>query len=350
MFDSLFGTEMPLAVKFFLAFVVVLGLILGFAWAVRRFGTGRLGANSRGRQPRLAVIDHATVDGRRRLILVRRDNVEHLLMIGGPTDVVVEPNIVRAVAAPRDVPAGRPTAGIEALTRAIPLPDSGSNGAWPLQPEPLAPRPLPRVEPLPDDLPQRSLQPLQPSFEPPPRPQRDTLSALADELSTRPSPPRSRPAPMVRPQPAEPEQESIAESRQEPRPEPRQESRNEPRFEPRKPSAPPAPAAAPPAPAPADAEAASAADQSLADMAQRLEAALRKPNAAAESRAPSTPPRAGPAPEQPAPAATASPPRVPRPSEPKPARPESKPAESKTALYDSLEQEMASLLGRPTKT
>jgi len=358
MLDSLFGTEMPLAVKFFLAFVVVLGLILGFAWAVRRFGTGRLGASSRGRQPRLAVIDHATVDGRRRLILVRRDNVEHLLMIGGPTDVVVEPNIVRAVAAPRDVPAGRPTAGIEALTRAIPLPDSGSNGAWPLQPEPLAPRPLPRVEPLPDDLPQRSLQPLQPSLEPPPRPQRDTLSALADELSTRPSPPRGRPAPMVRPQPAEPEQETIAEARQEPRqeprPEPRQESRNEPRFEPRKPSAPPAPApaaaAAPPASAPADAEAASAADQSLADMAQRLEAALRKPNAAAESRAPSAPPRAGPAPEQPAPAAAAPPPRVPRPSEPKPARPEAKPAESKTALYDSLEQEMASLLGRPTKT
>ncbi len=156
MFDSLFGTEMPLAVKFFLAFVVVLGLILGFAWAVRRFGTGRLGANSRGRQPRLAVIDHATVDGRRRLILVRRDNVEHLLMIGGPTDVVVEPNIVRAVAAPRDVPAGRPTAGMEALTRAHP-----AAGKWIERRVAAAagtasrPRPLPRVEPLPDDLPQR---------------------------------------------------------------------------------------------------------------------------------------------------------------------------------------------------
>ena len=31
----------------------------------------------------------------RRLVLVRRDNVEHLLLIGGPTDVVVEPNIDR---------------------------------------------------------------------------------------------------------------------------------------------------------------------------------------------------------------------------------------------------------------
>ena len=126
MFDTLFGAEMPLAVRFFLAFLIVLGLIGVTAWAVRRFGAGRLGgASARGRQPRLAVIDYASVDGRRRLILVRRDNVEHLLMIGGPTDVVVEPNIVRAVAAPRDL-GSRPAAGIEALPRAIPLPENGN--------------------------------------------------------------------------------------------------------------------------------------------------------------------------------------------------------------------------------
>ncbi|MGC1780444.1 MAG: flagellar biosynthetic protein FliO, partial [Xanthobacteraceae bacterium] len=84
---------MPLAVRFFLAFLVVLALIGVAAWAVRRFGAGRLGSSTaRGRQPRLAVIDYASVDGRRRLILVRRDNVEHLLMIGGPSDIVVEPN------------------------------------------------------------------------------------------------------------------------------------------------------------------------------------------------------------------------------------------------------------------
>ena len=158
MFDSLFGAEMPLAVRFFLAFLVVLGLIGAAAWAVRRFGSGRLGANTRGRQPRLAVIDYASVDGRRRLVLVRRDNVEHLLMIGGPTDVVVEPNIVRAVAAPRDVPAPRPAAGIDALPRAIPLPENGSNGSWPLQPEHAgSSRPSPRLEPLSDELPSRAV-------------------------------------------------------------------------------------------------------------------------------------------------------------------------------------------------
>src|SRR5512146_425571 len=96
MFD-LFGSEIPLAARFFIAFLVVLALIGVTAWLVRRFGSGKLGnAAARGRQPRLAVIDAATVDARRRLVLIRRDNIEHLLMIGGPTDVVIEPNIVRA--------------------------------------------------------------------------------------------------------------------------------------------------------------------------------------------------------------------------------------------------------------
>ena len=46
MFD-LFGAEMPLAVRFFLAFLIVLGLIGATAWAVRRFGSGRLGGTAR---------------------------------------------------------------------------------------------------------------------------------------------------------------------------------------------------------------------------------------------------------------------------------------------------------------
>ncbi|MEZ5818045.1 MAG: flagellar biosynthetic protein FliO [Hyphomicrobiaceae bacterium] len=42
---------------------------------------------------RLAVVEHASVDGRRKLVLVRRDNVEHLIMTGGPVDVVIETGI-----------------------------------------------------------------------------------------------------------------------------------------------------------------------------------------------------------------------------------------------------------------
>ncbi|WP_200914744.1 flagellar biosynthetic protein FliO, partial [Bradyrhizobium viridifuturi] len=115
-------------ITFVLAFVVVLALIGVTAWLVRRFAGNRLGANAnRGRMPRLAVIDAAAVDGRRRLVLVRRDNIEHLLMIGGPTDIVVEPNIVRAMPG-RDQMSSRPAVAADAAPpRVAPLPDAAWN-------------------------------------------------------------------------------------------------------------------------------------------------------------------------------------------------------------------------------
>src|ERR1700716_597923 len=110
---------------FFFSFLAVLALIGVAAWLVRRFAGNRLGANTnRGRMPRLAVIDAAAVDGRRRLGLVRRDNIEHLLVIGGPTDIVVEPNIVRAMPGRDQIPQ-RPGVGSAEPPRMAPLPDAG---------------------------------------------------------------------------------------------------------------------------------------------------------------------------------------------------------------------------------
>jgi hypothetical protein len=47
-----------------------------------------------GRAGRLGVVETIAVDSRRRLLLVRRDGVEHLLLIGGAADLVVENGIV----------------------------------------------------------------------------------------------------------------------------------------------------------------------------------------------------------------------------------------------------------------
>ncbi|MGO8924717.1 MAG: flagellar biosynthetic protein FliO [Xanthobacteraceae bacterium] len=320
---------MPLPVQFLLSFLIILGVIGAIWWIVRRFGSGRLGASTRGRQPRLAVIDYASVDNRRRLILVRRDNVEHLLMIGGPSDIVVEPNIVRAVPAARDV--GRAPAGIEAITRAIPLPDNGG-GSWPLQPEANGgSRPGARPDAQHGELPGR------PQPEPGPR-QRDTLAALADELSTRTTPQQRNRGNVGEP------------PRQDQRQDQRQDPRAEPRLEPRKPAQPAAPSSPPPSIATGGGEAAAGGDQNLADMAQRLEAALRKP--ASEARSPAGQARPPAASDQPARSdSLPPPPRNPRGSEQRPAPPEAnKPNQNKTAIYDTLEQEMANLLGRPPKS
>src|SRR5215472_10327281 len=62
--DTLFGEgQSGLKILFFVIVAVAL-LALAF-WLLRRFGGQRLGGGAtRGRQPRLAVIDQATVDGR----------------------------------------------------------------------------------------------------------------------------------------------------------------------------------------------------------------------------------------------------------------------------------------------
>src|SRR6201986_3054374 len=113
-----------------LIFVGIVAMMAVAALLVRRFAGNRLGANTqRGRMPRLAVIDAAAVDGRRRLVLVRRDNVEHLLMIGGPTDIEVEPNNVRAIPGRDQLPPRPAVASPDAQQqRVAPLPDPAGWG------------------------------------------------------------------------------------------------------------------------------------------------------------------------------------------------------------------------------
>jgi flagellar protein FliO/FliZ len=81
--------------------LILLGAAIAAAFlAYRTYMFGDSGFNLGGLlfrprpEPRLGVIEQAPVDSRRRLVLVRRDDVEHLIMTGGPVDVVIETNIV----------------------------------------------------------------------------------------------------------------------------------------------------------------------------------------------------------------------------------------------------------------
>jgi flagellar protein FliO/FliZ len=350
MMDFLFGADMPLAVRFFFAFVIVLALIGGTAFLVRRFGGERLGASSsRGRQPRLAVIDAAAVDGRRRLILIRRDNVEHLLMIGGPSDVVVEANIVRAAAPARDAAGPRPPAApADAQARPVPI---GEGNMWPLQPEP-APAPRPPRQPAMDE-PMQWNEPEPPAM--PPLPQRRAEARPEPRSEMRPEP-RSE----VRPEPrmVDPLAGLAAELARVQSEPPGPKARPQRERDITRPRVPQPERIRPAGPPSADEQGASTPDQNLAEMAQRLEAALRRPKPAeprppeAVSRPATTTPAHEPRPEPaPAPAvAEAAPPHEDAPpaaaqQQPAPARAAA--AKPQKSVYDSLEQEMASLLGRP---
>ncbi|MEL4373955.1 hypothetical protein [Brucella cytisi] len=92
--SGIVGESAANIVGFILIFAIILGGIFVVLSIIRRFSGGTFVSNGRTRQPRLSVMDAAAVDSRRKLVLIRRDDVEHLLLIGGPTDVVVEQNIV----------------------------------------------------------------------------------------------------------------------------------------------------------------------------------------------------------------------------------------------------------------
>ncbi len=81
--------EFDTYLRFALALILVLGLIALLAWVLRRFGTGvKL---QRGR--RLGIVEVQALGPRHRLILLRRDQVEHLVIVGPHSETVIENGI-----------------------------------------------------------------------------------------------------------------------------------------------------------------------------------------------------------------------------------------------------------------
>ena len=75
---------------FYLAMALVVLVVLLLITAIFR----RLRGGTRGvRGTRLGINEFCEIDETRRLVLVRRDNVEHLVLIGGPQDLVIESGI-----------------------------------------------------------------------------------------------------------------------------------------------------------------------------------------------------------------------------------------------------------------
>lgn len=79
----------------FVLALLVLGVVAAM-WVFQGYMNGQTpGATLFGQRAerRLAVVEHASVDSRRKLVLIRRDGIEHLIMTGGPVDVVIETGI-----------------------------------------------------------------------------------------------------------------------------------------------------------------------------------------------------------------------------------------------------------------
>ncbi|MEI9902355.1 MAG: hypothetical protein WDN31_22295 [Hyphomicrobium sp.] len=78
-----------LVVAFAAAAIVAVAVIVRKILPGPRFGS-LLASKS---QRRLGVIEQTAIDAKRKLVLIRRDDVEHLIMTGGPVDIVIESGI-----------------------------------------------------------------------------------------------------------------------------------------------------------------------------------------------------------------------------------------------------------------
>ncbi len=73
------------------ALLLVLGLVGGAGLAARRFGLGSLVKPAMSR--RLAIVETLMIGPRQRLLIIRRDGVEHLVLSGPDGTSVIESGI-----------------------------------------------------------------------------------------------------------------------------------------------------------------------------------------------------------------------------------------------------------------
>jgi flagellar protein FliO/FliZ len=125
---GLFGDTGSILTAVFALGVVLVLIVLG-VWLLK-FVFNVSGNAARGRNRRLSVVDTLALDQKRQLVIIRRDDTEHLILTGGPQDVVIETGIP-VVEVPAPQPVRRPPM-VGARRQAPPAPAAPA-------PQPVAP-------------------------------------------------------------------------------------------------------------------------------------------------------------------------------------------------------------------
>jgi flagellar protein FliO/FliZ len=110
--------EFDTYLRFILVLIFVLGLVFALGWVLKRSGISGSAVSGKGR--RLGIVETAFLGPKHRLVLVRRDDVEHLVLIGPSSSEVVESGIAGTE---------KPQQSFKALVKAQETPTSTETGA-----------------------------------------------------------------------------------------------------------------------------------------------------------------------------------------------------------------------------
>jgi flagellar protein FliO/FliZ len=86
------ASDIPILLKLFAALALVLGLMGGLALIMKKLGLSANTATTKGKK-RLRIIEAIPLDARRRLVLLQRDDVQHLVILGATTETLIETDI-----------------------------------------------------------------------------------------------------------------------------------------------------------------------------------------------------------------------------------------------------------------
>jgi flagellar protein FliO/FliZ len=85
--------DLPQIFRVLAAFAFVLALMGGFVIVLRKMG---LSAQNTGGKRRLKMVEVLHIDSRRKVVIVQRDDKQHLLVLGPNSETVIETNIESA--------------------------------------------------------------------------------------------------------------------------------------------------------------------------------------------------------------------------------------------------------------
>ena len=79
--------------RFIFAFIFVIGLIAIMGWVLKRYSNSQKIFSASQTEGRLQIVEMRFLDPRRKLLLVRRDDTEHLILLADGRELLIETNI-----------------------------------------------------------------------------------------------------------------------------------------------------------------------------------------------------------------------------------------------------------------
>ena len=76
--------------QFFLTLIFIIGLIFAAAFLAKKLGFSHSPTLKGNRKRRLQVIELRSIDTRRKIVLIKCDDKEHLLLVGGSQDIHID--------------------------------------------------------------------------------------------------------------------------------------------------------------------------------------------------------------------------------------------------------------------